>query len=102
MPTPNDTKATNSEIKARCAEALAALLPELSAKDKKDAARKFRLRGSGIYNYLHGDIGDVDTGLNLVDFFADRVAQKKDRLNKILPGGKDNNSSVHSQAVDQN
>lgn len=72
------------DLKTKCRESLKELSPNLTTLDKRDAALKFDVHYNTVLNYLRGEIGDVDTGLEMVEFFNKRISARMTRVHKIL------------------
>lgn len=80
----NNTMKEGLDLKSKCAESLKTMSVCLTVRDKKDAAKKLRVHYNTILNYLRGDIGDVDMGLQLVAFFNVRIGERINKVHQIL------------------
>jgi hypothetical protein len=72
------------DLKTKCSESLKNLSGSLTVQDKKDAAKKCKVHYNTVLNYLRGDIGDVDTGLKLVEFFNKKLTERINKVHQIL------------------
>jgi hypothetical protein len=72
-----------TDLKKQIAATLKNQLPNISAQDKEDAATENVVHVNTINNYLKGDIGNVDFGLKLIEFFTERISKKFERLNQV-------------------
>lgn len=73
-----------NDLKYKCTESLKNLSICLTSKDKSEAAKKFKVHKNTIHNYLRGEIGDLDMGIKLVEFFNKKVEMRLGHVRKIL------------------
>jgi hypothetical protein len=64
-------------LKDQLAEKLLSIAPNITTKDRRDAAEKFRLSGRTIYRYITGVVNSVDTGMMLYDYFVEKIREKE-------------------------
>lgn len=72
------------DLKTKCIDSLRVISGSVTAKDKSDAAKKFNIHKNTVLGYLRGEVGDIDMGLQLIDFFNQRISKKIDKVHKIL------------------
>lgn len=67
-------------------ERLAAIKPDVTAQDRKDAFAEFNLTEATIHKYLKGEGPNADLGLKLYEFFHGKIAGRIERINAIGMG----------------
>lgn len=72
-----------TKAKAECAKKLKKIAPQVTAQDRKDAVIKFDLSYITISRYLTGKIGEVDTALNVLEFFDTAIKKRKGKLDDL-------------------
>jgi hypothetical protein len=78
------TMKKGTDLKTKCIGSLKEISPSLTTKDKREAAEKFHVHYNTVLNYLRGEVGDIDTGLKMVEFFNKRISDRMIRVHKIL------------------
>lgn len=70
-------------IQQSLSEKLKAINPLLVPEDRKEACMKFFRSYSTVQNYLLGRVRNEGFGLELLEFFNDRITQRAERLKAI-------------------
>jgi hypothetical protein len=75
-----------SDIKEQYEKAFKMVKPEVTAEDRKDAAKELSLHPITINTYASGNFRycNVDTADKLLKFFTGRIKQRKEKLNSVL------------------
>lgn len=71
---------TMEDLKKVCSKRLKALLPSLSGQDKVDATHELKISRPTLDKYLHRDIPKVETAIKLIQFFENRIKERKQEL----------------------
>lgn len=74
----------NTNIKKQCAYKLKTMAPNVSAKDKKDAAKELGVHYNTVSNYLDGKVADIEKGIELVGFLKGRIEDRIRGLKKAF------------------
>lgn len=60
------------------------LKPNITTSDRRAAQQYFGIAKATISKYLNGQVMTAETGLDLLDFFHNRVAARHERLQKLI------------------
>lgn len=64
-------------MKKQIAHKLMNIKKHVSANDRKEARTSLDIASSTVHNYLSGKVSDIDLGIELLDFFRTKIAEKK-------------------------
>jgi predicted secreted protein len=78
------TMKQGTDIKKKCSDGLRSIAANLTTHDKRDAAIKLGVHKNTVHNYLRGEVGDVDTGLKMLEFFNKRLSNRIEKMHKII------------------
>lgn len=74
---------TMTMINDELAEKLKEVSPMVTVEDRKEACAKFLKSRFTIFKYLAGEVRNADFGLELLEFFHGRIADRAERLKAI-------------------
>jgi hypothetical protein len=60
------------------------LKPNITTSDRRAAQQFFGISKASISKYLNGQVMTAETGLDLLDFFHNRVTERHERLQKFI------------------
>lgn len=62
------------------------ILPEITAKDKKEAIKKFKLSDATISVYLNNpsEVKNLDRLYDLIDFFNKQIIKRHDKIDILI------------------
>lgn len=64
----------------RISDALVVIAPNVTATDRSNACNELNIKKGTISKYLKGDVANIDTGLDLLAFFTNRITAREQRL----------------------
>lgn len=62
-------------------KALKELKPNVTAEDRKAYMLEYGCTPGSIVWYLNGDVKDADTGVQILEFFSKRIAERNEKIN---------------------
>lgn len=64
----------------RISQGLVNIAPNVTATDRTNACNELNLSKGAISKYLRGYVSNVDTGLDVLTFFTNRITAREQRL----------------------
>lgn len=78
-----------------CAKLLQKLVSRIASEDRKAAMENFSISYVTVSRYLQGDVANLVLGLDLLNFFSQRISARKQQLDQLnsYPGKKKRKAS---------